>query len=161
MRTQKRSTFLRLSSIWRGSSPSSCVVSKYVKSSWWLHQQRLLVPHELNTKGERVAERGLLSTEPGPEEYIYCISKSNDNMSKACSPLLLKVLSLLPQNYTHLTLLKSALSKDEREGRPKAPCTANTLQRVGLAREKKKGAIFFLIYCSLYCKCAAFFNHPP
>lgn len=63
-----------------------------------------------------------------PEECIYCISKGNDNMSKACSPLLLKVFSLLPQNYTHLTLLKSALSRDEREGRPKALHSVNTQQ---------------------------------
>lgn len=63
-----------------------------------------------------------------PEEGFYCISKGNDNMSKAFSPLLLKVFSLLPQNYTHLTLLKSALTRDEREGRPKALHSVNPLQ---------------------------------
>lgn len=49
-------------------------------------------------------------------------------MSKAFPPLLLKVFSRLPQNYTHLTLLKSALSRDEREGRPKALHSVNPLQ---------------------------------
>lgn len=63
-----------------------------------------------------------------PEERICYISKGNDNMSKAFSPLLLKVFSPLPQNYAHLTLLKSALTKDEREGRPKALHSVNPLQ---------------------------------
>lgn len=61
------------------------------------------------------------------EECIYCISKGNGNMSKAFSPLPLKVFSFLPQNYTHLTLLKRALTRDERGGRPKALHSVNSL----------------------------------
>lgn len=66
-----------------------------------------------------------------PGECIYCISKGSENMSKAHSPLQLEVFSLLPQNYTHLTLLKSALSRDERDReaereRPKALHSVNT-----------------------------------
>lgn len=84
---------------------------------------QLLIPHELDTKPESDAGKKPLTT----EVCIYCISKGNDNMSKAFAPLLLKVFGLLPQNYTHLTL-KSALTRDEREGRPEALHSVNPPQ---------------------------------
>lgn len=54
-----------------------------------------------------------------------------------------KTLPLLPQNYTHLTLLKSALSRDKRGGRPRA------LQCEHTAIYKLAKKPYFLIYCSL------------
>lgn len=43
-------------------------------------------------------------------------------------PITAKTLPLLPQNYTHLTLLKSSLSRDERGGRPQGLHSVNTQQ---------------------------------
>lgn len=105
----------------------------------------------LDTKPESDAGKNPLKT----EVCIYCISKGNDNMSKAFAPLLLKVFGLLPQNYTHLTL-KSALTRDERQGRPEALHSVNPPQFTNWPKKPS-----FLIYHGLYCKCVAFFNHPP
>lgn len=83
------------------------------------------------------------SSVPHPSQLEY--KTASDSVRKASSVCLLhfqgkcqqdyilltitaKTLPLLPQNYTHLTLLKSSLSRDERGGRPQGLHSMNTQQ---------------------------------